>query len=390
MKELTLNDIPLEMVYRYVYEQTRKVDEEPVFNSKMDGEIVSMSYDGTIVCRKEDKDYIVTIPGFTDGMAVLLDLLSRVEILKQRVLPDLERLYKPYHDVLELQLRIDKILKSDLFFAPFDVEDTITFVNPAVSFTKAAKNGAYDTLTDEEYYEKFDEMSLISKECFCENRDYTVLKRGRVLDIHRHLYALCHLLPSVTAKEAQEMRLLLVNYPKDAVVFMMYSLEREWETFEDRAWHKYLWYFVNQDSRYKSMAKAIQRNYRYESLRIMEPDTTLQMFVDIFHHVEAKDLLNLEEFDLTYSFYEWLICDDVDECVEGDWVYGVPVLETPAELMKQSSPFVIEDEVAEDDIPIAVDEGMKSEDKPKSISSLEELIAYQQAMQKKDFCEEKS
>ena len=304
MKELTLNDITIEMFGCFNFTKYN------VFHWADDFVEYHMKHD--------EESYRLTLPRIGSnqvGLQHLLAFLSDVNVLTHHLQVSVYPDYRPYVSILEFQMHVRDMLKNDLLYVPFETDSVVIFDNPLYLFSRevkklqgTGKHGDYydDDWDDLQYQDAMYSYERLSKGLYQNKSELLIPKHGQVADIQQHLYQLMQLLPTMTAVQTHKLRQYLLENSKKLVVFAVYRLLQQELTHDERVVYEYLWYFLSTLDTYREIVHHMESHEEYQKLSVVTKDTTVQELIDL-----------VSELDKTYDISLWgcwgyFISDDVD------------------------------------------------------------------------------
>lgn len=303
-KQLTLQDLTMEDVYRYLYcvnhqfENTFDKSQVDELSEKKPYVITNISQTEITYCMDRQYDTIPIHP-ISGHMVSLLTLLTKTEVLTMEIMDQLKTMYWTYVPLLQLQMNLEPVLKHESFYAPFQFANDYIEQNPMRIFIRevkalqgTGKKGKYydDRWDDLTYQSKVEEIQYMSKELFHDQPEIRIPKQGPVQDIQNHLYQLQQLLPSMTGIQTYLLRKLCFPYEEETVTFALYRYMNEThDTVEESVIADYLWYFASHDDKYKSMAQHMEFSLVFNALWVLNKNANVEDGFDLLQSLATHD-----------------------------------------------------------------------------------------------------
>lgn len=290
-KQLTLQDLTMEDIYRYLYCVNHRF-EETVYESQIDELFSKKPYVITniskteLTYRMDHQYYTIPMKPLDIHTISLLTLLTKTEVLTMEIMDQLKTMYWNYVPLLQLQMDLEPVLKHESFYAPFQFANDYVEQNPMTVFVKEVKafqgtqkKGKYydDKWDDLTYQEKMETYQYMSKELFQDQPEIRIPKQGPVQEIQSHLYQLQQLLPSMTGSQTYLLRKLCFPYEEETVAFALYRYMNESHDFvEESVIADYLWYFASHDEKYKYMVQHMELSLVFNALWVLTKNTNVE------------------------------------------------------------------------------------------------------------------
>lgn len=334
-KQLTLQDITMEDVYRYLY--CANHCNEPTFcESQVDELFPKKPYFITNISQTEltycmDHQYhTIPVKPLNIHAASLLTLLTQAHIIQNEIMEQLQNLYKNYVPLLQLQMDLEHVLKHDVFYDPFNAGTVYNIVNPIGPFTRevktlqgTSKKGQYydDKWDDSTYMEKVEQYKTMSIELFDDKPELHIPKQGNVQEIQNLLYKLQQSLPSMTGIQTYMLRNLCFPYNSESIVFAMYKNLNNYITNTDNATiANYLWYFMSHDDKYRYLARHMETHNSFYVLRHISISSSVENGFDLLQSL-AKNEDDIYPFLKHVVPYKFLTLYDEGADIQEDFEF---------------------------------------------------------------------